>query len=370
MAIIDNLDDDAMTRLIRRVDALEKTAGLGKSSVSEGETQFIGTNSLLVSGSAAVTGLLQIFGELDLSGTFVLTGDTTASGDWTQTGSFTLTGPFTLDGDTTMTGNLTATGDVTLNGPVLINGALGLVGDVTITGNVTATGTFIFNGPITINGISTFVGNESHTGVEDHHGNMTIFGNLDITAGGKITAGVVYIDNGGTYGGRIGVVGATLELAAPTVLVQDLNASNSVFGHSSVESDNDVIAYGSLKSPNIGTTTSSANVFVNSAGFLIKVTSARRFKKQIRLAKLDPRILDVRVRDWQDKFDPEGPRVPGVIAEEVEAAGGELFVGHTADGKVESVAYDRLAMARTQLLAEQLDAALKRIDALEKTLAA
>jgi hypothetical protein len=43
-------------------------------------------------------------------------------------------------------------------------------------------------------------------------------------------------------------------------------------------------------------------------------------------------------------------RIPGAIAEDVEAAGGDRFVVRGLDGQVESLMYDRFALARTEIL--------------------
>ncbi|MEF2979112.1 hypothetical protein [Subtercola sp. YIM 133946] len=337
--MVDFVDGNRLAEMVRANKRQDNAAPVGYTSVSDGSLRILSPEGFYVGGeaSAVVHGLLEVLGTLNLSGSFLLTGNTTASGAWAQSGSLTLTGPFTVEGNTSMTGNFTSTGEFTLTGPFHVNGPT----DV--------------NGTLTINGVSTFIGDESHTG------NISLTGNLSVDTGGSITAGVVKIDNGGSYGGRI-YSPATLELDALEVIVSELTSNDHIYASANIESDTDVIAYGSLKSPNIGTTTTTSNVVVDSSGKLLRSTSARRFKRHVHLTKLSPELLAVRFRDWQDRFDLEGPRVPGVIAEEVAAAeGGELFIGRDAKGKVESVAYDRLALARTQILAEQLEQARAEI---------
>lgn len=344
------IDGNNIAAMVRQNQQQANSAPIGYSSVTQGGLRIASAEGLTVEGSQSISGTSDISGTQNVSGTHNVSGVQNVSGTQNQTGPINVNGAYTGVGAESHAGTQTYTGNETHAG------TLGYTGNETHVGNESHAGTLTYTGNESHSGTTlNYTGNEAHSGTEEHHGNVSIYGNLAITGGGNITAGVLTIDNGGTYGGRI-LSSATLELDALTTIVNDLHASNTVFGHTSVESDNDVIAYGSLKSPNIGTTTNSANVYVNGSGFLIEVTSARRFKKQIRLAKLDPRLLDVRVRDWADKFDTEGPRVTGVIAEEVEAAGGAGFVGHDAEGKPKSVAYDRFVLARTQLLNEKLDA--------------
>ncbi|WP_147784331.1 hypothetical protein [Lacisediminihabitans profunda] len=102
---------------------------------------------------------------------------------------------------------------------------------------------------------------------------------------------------------------------------------------------------------------------------------------------LSPELLEVPVKDWVDRgnaerfaavYDSPRPltvaqqldfdgvelaRIPGVIAEEVAAAaGGEAFITRGADGEIEGVSYDRFALARTQVLAQQVATTNERLD--------
>ena len=100
------------------------------------------------------------------------------------------------------------------------------------------------------------------------------------------------------------------------------------------------------------------------------VSSAARYKIDPQPMDLPDSLLDVPVKDWWDNGEYDRGeavrRVPGVIAEEVEAAGGGTFVTYDEDGTIQGVAYDRYALARTEVLARKLDAALARIQELEK----
>lgn len=126
------------------------------------------------------------------------------------------------------------------------------------------------------------------------------------------------------------------------------------------------------------TTTASANMVIGSSSALSRSTSASRYKIDPQLMVLPDSLLDIEVKDWWDRSQMEARaaladapqplteaqtveldsldmgRVPGVIAEDVEGHGGGPFVSY-ADGQIESVSYDRLAMARTAVLKRQLE---------------
>lgn len=130
----------------------------------------------------------------------------------------------------------------------------------------------------------------------------------------------------------------------------------------------------------------SANLIIASDGGLFRSTSSRRYKANIRALSVDERLLDVPMVDWNDKLSQKeharlsskgGPltkrdtdhlasidlrRIPGSIAEDVVDAGGSDFVTYGPDGEVESLMYDRFALARTALLFD-------RIKSLEKVVA-
>jgi len=99
-----------LKRTFARLSKIERNPQLGHSSVSEGQTQFIGEESWSLLGSGLVQGLLRILGELGVEGTLTITGQVNGSGDITWTGTFTLT-----DGGTITVGS---------NGKIIIAGAV------------------------------------------------------------------------------------------------------------------------------------------------------------------------------------------------------------------------------------------------------
>jgi hypothetical protein len=145
------------------------------------------------------------------------------------------------------------------------------------------------------------------------------------------------------------------------------------------------------------TTGTSGNVVIASDGGLFRSTSASKYKILPEVMDLPDALLDVDVKNWidlaaaeefnsfyekpveeweeweHDRFDAISlKRIPGAIAEDVVAAGGDDFVVYGVDGQVEGLMYDRLALAqikllqkRGEVLAETLVSVLERLDALE-----
>lgn len=121
-------------------------------------------------------------------------------------------------------------------------------------------------------------------------------------------------------------------------------------------------------------TTETANVNISSSGTLYRSTSAARYKIDPLASPATEKILEVQPKTWVDlgEFERNGrtaaglKRVPGVIAEEVAAAGLGQFVIYGEDGQTEGVMYDRLWTELIPVVKAQRD----RIDALESRLAA
>lgn len=137
------------------------------------------------------------------------------------------------------------------------------------------------------------------------------------------------------------------------------------------------------------------NVYITSNGFIGQTSSASRFKLDPQTMDLSDELLSIPVKDWIDKSSHDQAeelrmlgvrtaeqqpildsiadelRVPGVVAEDVEAvSGGEKFVMYNADGDTQGVAYDRLAIAQVAVLKRQLAVERQRNDDLEVRLKA
>jgi hypothetical protein len=231
---------------------------------------------------------------------------------------FDASGLLTIRGTCNGSGAWTWTGATNLNGPTTINGGFGVTGATTLAGPIAITG------------------------------NATLSSTLTVT--GQITSGSTTLNSAGLSNSSI------LFLTAPTVSCQG-----------ALTATGNVSAFSGLIAPNLPTGSGTANVLVTSTGAFQKITSARRFKIDPQPLNLPDALLDVPVKAWIDKGARERGeldlRIPGVIAEEVEAAGGETFVGYDPEGRVESVAYDRFALARTQILADRLNQATQTIEA-------
>lgn len=142
------------------------------------------------------------------------------------------------------------------------------------------------------------------------------------------------------------------------------------------------------------TTGTSGNVVISSDGGLFRSTSALKYKADPQVIEPDEALLDVPMKDWVDKFALESrleieampqpwdeettarynsisiARIPGAIAEDVIAAGGEAYASFGSDGEVEGLMYDRYVLARTDILHRKYKALLARIEELEARLSA
>jgi len=342
---LDNLNDDPMVDVLARLRALETADPLGFSSITRGQLRVGGTAVLLVDSSGGVV----IEGKLTGEGTF----------EWTNIAKFT--------GKLTATGETRFEGDTTQKGPFHIEGATELKGDMAVKPG----------GKVTIEGANPIVLSQIAGAAQMQVGAAKLIGASD--------------------GFALGVSDRLVTAGPGGVTVQGGSNSVSVTnaGGTSVAGTLSVSGVTTLSNLSTNTTTGTTYVVANATtGLLQRVSSASRFKLDQREAVLSESLIGVRVKDWLDEgevatafelndaprpwtltqqraFDGLGiRRVPGVVAEEVHAAGGELFTTYDADGQIEGVAYDRLALARTQILADQFAAALVRIEELEAQLAA
>ena len=314
MGRIDNLKANEVQALVRTVRRVSTTAPLGSTSVHNGQTRFVGANSLKVEGT---DGLL-------------VTGSSSTTGTANVSGTQNVSGAQVVSGSSTITGTQSVSGTQTVTGAQNVSGPFGLSGTQTVSG------------------------------------------------GGKIVVGPITISPTGTYGARISC-STVLEFSTPSLAVLGNLLASGALGANTL----------SMLTP--GTTTNPANVFVAPDGTLQKVTSAAKYKYDPQTMDLPASLLDVPVRDWLDSgavdrfvetVDAPRPytkehqatiddtqslkRVPGVIAQEVTAAGGEAFVSRSPDGEIEGVAYDRFALARTAVLAQKLEQAMALIEDLQK----
>lgn len=151
--------------------------------------------------------------------------------------------------------------------------------------------------------------------------------------------------------------------------------------------------YNNIQMPNLVATTSGLNLALSPDSDewqVYYISSSEKYKLNIEDMRVAPeKLLDISPRTWYDltqtedyanyledhAADRQAPpsglwdgcakdlrRIPGVVAEEVEAAGLGMFVHHGPDGELRGVMYDRLWTLLIPLMKQALD----RISALEE----
>ena len=164
MGKIIRVDSDEFAKLLRRVAKLEKRSPLGNTSVTGGQTEFNGDESVAINGSGRVTGTLHVDGieyvdgrlvvngTLEVAGNAEFTGPLSVQGELNITGSTTFIGPLRLEGESTIIGTMTIEGDLNITGGTTISGPLEVTGDVTFTGKTVLNGETELNGDAKLTG--------------------------------------------------------------------------------------------------------------------------------------------------------------------------------------------------------------------------
>lgn len=114
-------------------------------------------------------------------------------------------------------GGLAITGSQTVYGRLQGDGVFDWTGPVNLRGAQSVTGPTTFTGTLVVNGAWDLNGNG------DIAGDVNLSGDLNVLSGGRIAAGPVIIDRGGSYGGRVYSSG-TLLLDASGNIVLGANA--------------------------------------------------------------------------------------------------------------------------------------------------
>lgn len=109
---------------------------------------------------------------------------------------------------------------------------------------------------------------------------------------------------------------------------------------------------------------------IGNGGRIVRTTSSKRYKKNIRNAKVNvPGLRRLAAKVFRRKDEgKDGREYLGLIAEDVEAAGFDHLVFHDAEGRVEGVHFDALTVALLagwQSQQDQIDALTARVTALE-----
>jgi hypothetical protein len=354
MGAVNNLNQGDVAEIWRAIRQLQVATPLNSASIGAGGLRvYDGGVITIQNGGLSVTGTASILGTLIASGVITLTGTLTQSGPTTFTGDTKLNGPTHINGATDITGNTTVTGDFKVTGPTHLEGATDI------------------KGTLSVEGATTLKGDMTLTTGKIKAGGMTIDpaadgGSVVFSGGGGVqgVSGVTVLKGGGNAGftsntsasmfaaaNSVGVTSTAVTITGPTTVTGNLNANAAI------------------TNAGMPTTTIAANMYASGSNTFYKVTSAAKFKVDPQPMNLPDSLLAVRVKDWLDRGEVERGeavrRVPGVIAEEVEAAGGAAFVAYDDDGEIQGVAYDRYALARTEILARRLDEAEARIKELE-----
>lgn len=184
-------------RLMERVDRLENGAPLRATSVSGGQTRFIGPNSIIVVGSGRVDGTwlvnghLQGAGEMNWTGPWQMLGNGSILGNLVTSGTTTLGGSVLVTGDTTVAGNFGTIGDTTLGGTVHI------VGDTELDADLSLGSGRILVGPITIDTYGDYGGRIASSGYLDMVGSVVrMLAGQAIITGGLQTGATIRAENG------------------------------------------------------------------------------------------------------------------------------------------------------------------------------
>lgn len=165
-----------------------------------------------------------------------------------------------------------------------------------------------------------------------------------------------WVDLKGAYAKLRGESGLFLETGSGGQVQIGLGATNVFLGHA--------------------TTGAAANCLLTDTGAVYRSTSSRRYKNDIRDARIDPdAVLRLRGRTWTakphegDEYDPtKGRRLVGFIAEELDDLGLTDFVLYDDEDRPDAIQYDRLSVALLAVLQRQektIETLAARVEALE-----
>ena len=150
------------------------------------------------------------------------------------------------------------------------------------------------------------------------------------------------------------------------------NVNNTIYGR----------ADGTVVFARHTTTTATANMQMTTSGVITRSTSVRDAKLMIKPIPEEhlERLMDLEVVSWIDRaaaedyaaqLEGEEPRtdttfarIPGLVAEDVEASGATEFVTYGPEGELTGVAYDRIGVAWIPLVKKLM----RRVDELEARL--
>ena len=176
-------NSDERQTVTRRVRRLETRSPLGNTSVTDGQTEFNGEESVAINGSGRVAGVFYVDGRIVIAGTFDL------DGIGMVTGHFTVAGPSTFIGSVRIEGPQEYVGDSTREGDQVVTGKTDHEGDIDLTGDMTVRG----GGRVTIDGTTDVVLGKldnGHAGIDFGNAEMYSDGEYLAQTAGESTVGV------------------------------------------------------------------------------------------------------------------------------------------------------------------------------------
>ncbi|MCT3116172.1 gp58-like family protein, partial [Leuconostoc lactis] len=195
-----------------------------------------------------------------------------------------------------------------------------------------------------LTGDTYYLGQSSFYGLSS---GKTIGNSIPTVVGGGAT-GVVLV-GGSTYTNTIG------GNDSPSIIV-GWSPDSSVYSGNRIRIEADYFHVGAVYNR---TTSSSSNVVVAADGAIVRSSSARKYKLDIKndIPIADSlKLIDVPLSTWVDKHEHEengsNERYFGMIAEDLRDAGLEYLVQYGKDNEVEGINYDRVALLLIPLVKE------------------
>ncbi len=284
MAKRTNLRQSNIPRQRRNTKRYGTQTPLSSTAVERGSTRWLDGSRVDIEGIFNLTGTGNVSGQLNVGGTLDVTGTFNGSGTNNLDGTNNLSGDNNLTGPTEVSGSLDVTGPTNLDGVLSINGDTSITGLLNVTGDTTLAGPVDITGDTSITGLLAIEGDTTVSGTLGIEGVTTLKNDLNVTEGGKITAGDLMIEpaaggqvnflNGSLADGSFGAIltntiGA--EILAPKI---DLSASTTKVSDR-LEVMGRIVGNERLVLPNTPTTSNSSftpNVYMDSNGYMYRTT--------------------------------------------------------------------------------------------------
>lgn len=182
----------------------------------------------------------------------------------------------------------------------------------------------------------------------------------DLSISSLSTSGTVKVAEAGSYGGNLNVKAPSTGSSDFAVVVRDSGGlTNLMF----IRSDGFFSVGQGVNSPYNLTVGTAANVVVNSSGVLLRSTSSRRYKKNIRPYSADmEKFMKLKPISFESKSEFDSGSYVGFTAEDLDSIGLNEYVRYNEKQEPESVDYAYMVAMLTSVVQEQQ----KQIDKLIK----